>query len=168
MASDTRIVIDNLYKDARKRAAKWQDALSSQAGAAEKLNIDESTLGRIERGTVKVMNLDLLLQMAELYNAPELLNNYCANECPLCRKETIADSAGTVDEAIVKVLYSMKQEKCAEITSKLLDIGEDNMIDDSEVDELMEVCNYLDKISKAASELKILAERAIRSKGRRT
>lgn len=166
MACDARLLSDNPYREARKRAAVWNDVLSSQNGASEKLNIDESTLGRIERGTVKVMNLDLLIAMADLYNAPELLNHYCANECPLARNATIADTAGSVDEAVVKVICAIRKEKCDSIVTKLLDIGMDNNISDDEIDDLLEVCKLLDEIAKSASELKILAERAVRKFGR--
>lgn len=68
--------VDSIYYQARMRAAKWNDALSSRAGAAEVFNVSIDELNKIERGTYKCTPVDLVVDMADEYNAPELLNYY--------------------------------------------------------------------------------------------
>lgn len=56
----------------RKEAAKYNDKLSSREGAAEMLGVSVSSLADYELGITKVIPVDKIVLMAELYNAPEL------------------------------------------------------------------------------------------------
>ena len=62
----------NVWYEARMDAAKWNDKLSSRAGAAEALNMSEDAVKDAELGLSKCMPVDKAVLMADLYNAPQL------------------------------------------------------------------------------------------------
>lgn len=74
---------ENVYFVARKRAAMYNERLYSREGAAELLGISVSTLADYELGNTKVVPVDKVVLMADLYNAPELKTGYCKHECPI-------------------------------------------------------------------------------------
>ena len=76
---------DNAFCIARKKAAAFNDKLNSREGAAEVLGLDRTRMARIELGSLWPYPEEVLL-MADGYNAPELLNHYCCEVCPIgCR-----------------------------------------------------------------------------------
>lgn len=83
MGSNPTKAADNIYCRCRKEAAKYNDRLNSREGAAELLGISASSLADYELGITKIVPVDKVMLMADLYNAPEIRMYYCANECPL-------------------------------------------------------------------------------------
>ena len=73
----------NIFCQKRKEAAKFNDRLNSREGASELIGVSPSALADYELGITKVVPVDVVIKMAEVYNAPELLSYYCHNECPL-------------------------------------------------------------------------------------
>ena len=67
----------NPWYEARKRAAEYDDRLSSREGAAESLGMSVSALADAELGLTKCMPVDKAVLMSDRYNAPQLLNYYC-------------------------------------------------------------------------------------------
>ena len=65
----------------RKEAAKHNDKLGRREGAAELLGISVSSLADYELGNTKVIPVDKVVLMADIYNAPELMAWYCSSEC---------------------------------------------------------------------------------------
>ena len=63
---------ENVYFKARKEAAKCNEKLYSREGASELLGLSVSTLADYELGTTKVVPVDKVMLMADLYNCPEL------------------------------------------------------------------------------------------------
>ncbi|MCJ8044119.1 helix-turn-helix domain-containing protein [Blautia sp. NSJ-166] len=76
-----------------KRAAMYNERLYSREGAAELLGISVSTLADYELGNTKVVPVDKVVLMADLYNAPELKTGYCKHECPICSYLPVATEA---------------------------------------------------------------------------
>ena len=74
--------LDNMYYKARMEAAELCDDFTSREKAAELLGIDRTRLARIELETLFPYPEEVA-QMAKIYNAPELLNYFCARECPI-------------------------------------------------------------------------------------
>ena len=83
MARDAKKAAGNIWYDARLKAAEHDDRLYSREGAAERLGMSPSAVADAELGLTKCMPVDKAVLMADLYNAPELLNYYCKNECPI-------------------------------------------------------------------------------------
>lgn len=77
----------NVYFQARKRAAMSNDRLFSRENAAELLGISPYTLADYELGNTKVVPVDKVVLMADLYNAPELITGYCKYQCPMEKKQ---------------------------------------------------------------------------------
>ena len=83
MGKDPMNENNNVYFKARKKAAIYNERLYSREGAAELLGISVSTLADYELGNTKVIPVDKVVLMADLYKAPELITRYCMSECPV-------------------------------------------------------------------------------------
>lgn len=99
---------DNAFCIARKKAAAFNDKLNSREGAAEVLGLDRTRMARIELGSLWPYPEEVLL-MADGYNAPELLNHYCCDVCPIgCRSHQRLEVA-ELDRLTVKLLSAMRK-----------------------------------------------------------
>ena len=143
---------DNPFCIARLEAAKYNERLFSKEGASELLGISVSTLSDYELGITKVIPPDMVLKMADLYNAPELENHYCTSMCPLGWDMPKADLAD-LDRISIKALSTFR--KLGETKELLLDITEDGVIDESEKPQLDKILGTLDELEQVAQSLKI-------------
>lgn len=82
--------LNNPYCMARLQAAAYREGLSTRQGAAGQLHVSESSLLDYELGRCKRVPMDVVLAMAELYDAPALVSGYCAKECPIGRAQAAA------------------------------------------------------------------------------
>ncbi len=152
--------MDNIYCRCRKEAAKYNDKLNSREGAAELLGISVSSLADYELGNTKIVPVDKAVLMADLYNAPEIKNFYCTNECPIGKDTVPRLEVEELDRLTVKVLSSFKYLKG--IRNELIDIVEDGIITNSEKPKLEEILNALDKIAICSQELRLWAEKNLK------
>ena len=143
----------NVWYEARMDAAKWNDKLSSRAGAAEALNMSEDAVKDAELGLSKCMPVDKAVLMADLYNAPQLKCYYCNHECPIGRTMPISAESLDIDRVTVKLLNHLG--------IKLIDIADDGKITDDEKPELKNILSYLDDLAKTLSELRTIGEKAL-------
>ena len=157
----------NPWYEARKRAAEYDDRLSSREGAAESLGMSVSALADAELGLTKCMPVDKAVLMSDRYNAPHLLNYYCLHECPIGCRQSISDEVLDIDRVTVKLLKNLKVNQLTEMKDKLLDIAEDGIISDDEKPNLREILAYLDKLAKTVSELKTIGQMALNGGGER-
>nr|DAL77056.1 MAG TPA: regulatory protein [Caudoviricetes sp.] len=161
MGREARKAAGNPWYEARKKAAEYDDRLCSREGAAERLGMSVSAVADAELGLTKCMPVDKAVLMADLYNAPQLLNYYCLHECPIGCRHSISDEVVDIDRVTVKLLKGLRVDKLEEIKDSLLDIAEDGKITDDEKPELKEVLDYLDSLAKTVSELKTIGEIAL-------
>ena len=161
MGREARKAAGNPRYEARKKAAEYDDRLCSREGAAERLGMSVSAVADAELGLTKCMPVDKAVLMADLYNAPQLLNYYCLHECPIGCRHSISDEVVDIDRVTVKLLKGLRVDKLEEIKDSLLDIAEDGKITDDEKPELKEVLDYLDSLAKTVSELKTIGEIAL-------
>lgn len=147
---------DNPYCMARLEAAKYNDKLYSKEGAAELLGLSVSSLSDYELGNTKVVPVDKVVLMADLYNAPEIKNYYCTEVCPLGydNPKIIMED---LDRISVRALASFR--KIAGAKDKLLDIVEDGLITEEEKPELDKVLSVLDEITSITQTLRLWAEK---------
>lgn len=148
---------DNVWYKARKEASKWNDKLSSRAGAAEELNMSEDAVKDVELSLNKCMPVDTAVRMADLYNAPNLLNHYCLYECPIGCRQSLSDALLNIDRVTIKLMQSLKEEQVGEVTDTLLDIAADGIISEDEKPDMKKIVDYLDSLAKTISELKTIA-----------
>ncbi len=149
---------DNMYCRCRMEAAMYNDRLKSRERAAELLGLSPSTLADYELGLTKVVPVDKVVLMADLYNAPELRNWYCKNVCPL--GTDLPDiEVQELDRIAVKAVAALRKLK--PIEDKLIDITEDGVIADEEKPVLSEIISTLRKLTSVSQELMLWAEKHI-------
>ena len=142
---------DNPFCQARIMASRYNDRVLSKEGAAEYLGISVSTLSDYELGVTKVIPPDMVLKMADLYNAPELRNYYCREMCPLGGDVPVLELED-LDRITVRAMASLR--KISETKELLLDITEDGVISEEERPSLKKVLRTLDEISAVTQSLK--------------
>lgn len=151
----------NVFYNARFEAAIYNERLFSREGAADEVLIERSKLMKIELGTA-MPNPDEVAQMADVYNAPELKNTYCATMCPLGTGLPRVEGAN-IDRISVKALASFRKVNTAK--ELLLDISADGVVDDSEMDDMQKIIDTLTEIEQISAELKVFVEKQKGKKG---
>lgn len=152
----------NPWYEARMAAAKGDDRLLSREGAAERLGMSVSAVADAELGLTKCMPPDKAILMADLYRAPQLLNHYCLHECPIGHGKPVSEEVLPIERVTVNLMKNMKLDRLDEIKDRLLDIASDGEVTGDEVDDLKEITEFLEKIAKSISELKLISEIALR------
>lgn len=132
MGRDATKAAGNPWYEARKRAAEYDDRLSSREGAAERLGMSVSSVADAELGLTKCMPVDKAVLMADLYRAPHLLNYYCLSECPIGCRHCISDEVVDIDRVTVKLLKNLKVDQLNSVKERLVDIAADGIISDDE------------------------------------
>ena len=153
---------ENVYFVARKRAAMYNERLYSREGAAELLGISVSTLADYELGNTKVVPVDKVVLMADLYNAPELKTGYCKHECPICSYLPVATEAKGLEGITLRLMKRLDYDELNRIKKELVDITEDGIIDETEKPELKKILAFLDEVAESISELKIVGEKFLK------
>ena len=128
MAREATKAVGNPWYEARKKAAEFDDRLSSREGAAESLGMSVSSLADAELGLSKCMPVDKAVLMADRYNAPHLLNYYCIHECPIGCRQSLSDQVLNIDRVTVKLLKNLRVDELNEIKDSLIDIAADGKI----------------------------------------
>jgi transcriptional regulator with XRE-family HTH domain len=136
----------NPYFRARKQAAEWDARLESRERASELIGIAAYTLADYELGNVKRVPADKVLIMADLYNAPWLLSNYCKNECPICGFLPLATEEKNICSVTVRLLKALREDELENMKNQLLEISQDGKIRDDEVEAVRKISEYLDGI----------------------
>ncbi len=144
--------LNNVYCRARLEAAKYNPKLSSREGAAELLGISAYSLGDYELGNT-IPPCDKVNLMADLYNAPELKNYYCTNECPIGEKTVKKIEVKEIDRTTIELLSTLK--KIPNVSDILLTIAEDGIISPDEEESLLEILEVLEKVSIKTQELQL-------------
>lgn len=153
--------LDNMYYKARMEAASENDDFSSREKTAELLGIDRTRLARIELETLFPYPEEVV-QMAKVYNAPELLNYFCARECPIGKGNVHEITIDDFDRLALKVLGSLKD--IDQLRMSLIAISEDGVIEAAEEKQFYSILDSLDKIATNATSLKVWAQKNIKVK----
>jgi len=136
MPKKVTVAANNRYCQARLRAAEYNNKFYSRSGAAEEIpGVTEDSLKKYELGTVKPPN-DVVALMADTYNEPELVNWYCANECPL--GINIREIELVEPERTAMRLFNA----CDDIQNsvqKLFDILDDGIVEQSELPDIASI-----------------------------
>lgn len=152
----------NVYFQSRKKAAMSNDRLFSRENAAELLGISPYTLADYELGNTKVVPVDKVVLMADLYNAPELRAGYCKNECPIGKYLPLATEVTGIEGIALRLIREFDPEGIKDMEKKLVDIAADGIITDEEKPVLKEIIGKLDELSVAISELKLAGEKVLK------
>lgn len=153
---------NNVYFKARKRAAIYDERLYSREGAAELLGISVSSLADYELGNTKIVPVDKVVLMADLYKAPELKNQYCKTECPIGQQMPIATEIKGLEGITLRLLREFDTTMISEMKQQLMDITADGVIDEDERPHLQKILGKLDDITKAISEMRLVGEKLLK------
>ena len=153
---------ENAYFRSRKEAAKRNAALSGREGAAEALGVSPSTLADYELGHTKVVPVDKVDQMADLYNCPELRTLYCRTECPIGKRLPIATQVGCLESVAIRFLRAFSPDKLNDIRESLIEIAADGEIDESEKPEFQAILTMTDDLSRILSEMRLIGEKLLK------
>ncbi len=152
---------ENIYRKARKQAAKFNDKFKSMEGASEFLGVSRDQFSNYELGLCKQVPVDIVVKMADAYNSPELLNHYCCNECPI-GKLTISPVSQENINNIYKLSISIFNllGEGNQMGRKLLDIVEDGEITEDEKPDVDYIVENLKKLSGFTNDLLIAIEKS--------
>ena len=152
----------NVYFQARKRAAMSNDRLFSRENTAELLGISPYTLADYELGNTKVVPVDKVVLMADLYNCPELKAGYCKHECPIGKTMPIATQVKSIEGIALRIIREFDSEKIKDMEQSLVDIAEDGIISEDEKPVLADILKRLDALAEVISEMKLVGEKALK------
>lgn len=126
------------------------------------LGVSVSSLADYELGITKVIPVDKVVLMAELYNAPELKAWYCTTECPIGRSFPMPSAnISTVERTTMRLLKQLRQDEVQDIKDSLIEITADGVISEDEKVDLAEILEYLDELIKAAGELRLIGSKVL-------
>lgn len=149
----------NVYCKARMEAAKKNDFLNSREGAAEALGMSKDALAKYELDLCKTVPVESVVLMADLYHTPELLNYYCANECPIGRGRIFEVEDKPVEQITLQMISLLRGVD--EVKNTLIDIASDGSIDEPDKPKLYDVIEWLDRMIRSVNELKLYAEKHV-------
>ena len=151
----------NIYFQCRILASKHNENLKSRESASEYLGISVSSLANYERG-ITVPPMELVMMMSEVYNAPQLKNLYCLNQCPFGKEQPISAELKTLEEVTVSIVAKLDEKDVYEMKRHLLRIAEDGKISPEEEEDFNEISMAMDKLAVAISELKLLRKKLLK------
>lgn len=145
----------NVFYQARKKAAERNERLNSREGAAELLGYSSNKmLAEWELGN-KIPSPENVNLLADLYGAPELRPHYCKHMCPLGH-----DWPSIEPEAIenlyritVNALHTL--EKVNDTKMRLLEIASDGKVTPDEHETMMTVINTLKEMETVSQSLQL-------------
>lgn len=152
----------NVYFRARKEAANYNEKLFSREGAAELLGVSVSTLADYELGNTKVVPVDKVMLMSDLYNCPELKTGYCKYECPIGKEMPVATKIKSLEGIALRMIREFDSDRISEIKKGFIEIAADGIITDDEKPELEAIMKKLDELAMVISEMKLAGEKALR------
>lgn len=152
---------ENVYFKARKAAAVFNDRLYSRESAAELIGVSASSLADYELGNTKVVPVDKVVLMADLYNAPQLKTQYCKNQCPIGIDYPVATEVKNIEGIALRLIKAFNPNKLHEIQDKLIEITEDGEISEDEEPDLIAILDCLDRLIEVASEMKLVGRKIL-------
>ena len=144
-------------REARLKHIPDNEKLGTQQGAAELLDVaSPETIGRWERDEALPSNINVR-RMAQVYNAPELMTNYCATICPIgCGR-----IAPVQDECFERTAIKLFNEAqgLGDIAKALLLIASDGRVRPDEVADFQDAVKKLGSLKTVIDALQLYAEK---------
>ena len=143
----------NVWFLSRERAG-----LTREAASAAMEYISEDRIQRIESDKSSP-HPDEVLAMARVYHDPILTNLYCTQECPIGEKYVPKISQSELSAIVLEILDSVRGlEGCRD---RLVEIAADGVISREERPDLEKIAGQLERVSAAASTLRLWMEQKL-------
>lgn len=128
----------------------------SREKASELLeSIPPERIEKIENEKV-IAHPEEILIMAEKYKAPHLCNYYCTNDCEIGEQIIPKIEIKGLSSIILEMVSSLNSIK--EKQESLIEITADGKIEDSEIEEFVNIEKSLERISATVESLKLWAD----------
>jgi len=99
--------------------------------------------------------------MAEKYQAPELCNYFCANECEIGRRYVPEVKIQDLSRIVLEMLASLNSVKKRQ--ERLIEITADGVIEADEVEDFIKIQEELERISITVETLQLWSEQKLAS-----
>ena len=133
----------------------------SREKASELLEgIPPERIERIESGKFTA-HPDEVILMAEKYNAPQLCNHYCANECEIGKQYVPEIKIKDLSQIVLEMLASLNSVKKRQ--ERLIEITADGSIAKDEIEDFITIQEELEKISITVETLQLWSEQKLAS-----
>lgn len=143
---------NNEFYKARMSAVSCNDRLGSREGASEEIGMDRTRLAKIELDAITPYPEEVLL-IADVYNAPELMNHYCSKMCPLGKRTVPPAEMRSIDRLTIRVITAL--DEANEIRNSMLEIARDGEVTPNENEQMLEITAALEQIAITAQEVKM-------------
>ncbi len=121
-------------------------------------SIPPDRIEKIENERVEPRPEEIII-MADKYKSPELCNYYCANQCPIGKKYVPEVKLQDLTQIILKMVDSLNDAQDSQ--RRLISIASDGMIDDTELDDFVDIQEKLEKISITVEALQLWSEQML-------
>ena len=139
----------NVYFQARKNAAMYNERLRSREGTSESLGISVSALADYELGITKVVPVDKVVLMADLYNAPELKAMHIATEVK------------GIEGAALRLVHEFESRKIEDIRREFTQIALDGEVSDDEKEMLKDVLEKICELELVLNEIELIGKKIV-------
>ncbi len=102
---------------------------------------------------------DEIKLMAEKYKAPELCNYYCSNQCPIGQQYVPEVKISNLSQIVLSMVDSLNDIQ--DNQKRLISITADGVIDDTEIDDFVDIQEKLEKISITVEALQLWSEQML-------
>lgn len=143
----------NVYFKKREELKLTRDQASELLEA-----ITPERIEKIENERVEPHPEEILI-MANNYRAPELCNYYCSNQCPIGQQYVPEVKVQDLSQIILKMVNSLNTVQ--DNQRRLIGITVDGVIDDSEIDDFVNIQEELEKISITVEALQLWTEQMV-------
>ena len=141
--------VNSVFYKARMAAKEHNEMLSSREGAAEVTGIDRTRIARIELNTLVPYPEDVVI-MADVYNAPQLMNYFCTHECPIGKRIAQQADLEELNRMTINILNALNG--VSSVSQTVLAVVDDGQVTDEEMPEMERVLMLLQQVGKAATE----------------
>jgi len=145
----------NIYQQHREELG-----LSREKASELLVTVSPERIEKIENER-SLPNPDDVLAMAKGYNAPQLCNYYCANECPIGKQYVPEIQLKDLSQIVLEMLASLNAIHKEQ--ERLIEISADGRIDTNEVADFIRIQNDLEKISITVETLQLWSEQMLAS-----
>ena len=121
-------------------------------------SIPPERIEKIENERVEPHPEEILI-MAQKYKSPELCNYYCSNQCPIGKYYVPEVKIQSLSQIVLKMLDSLNTMQDQQ--NRLVSITSDGVIDDTEIDDFVNIQEQLEKISITVEALQLWTEQMV-------
>lgn len=160
MARLSAKAVNNPYCIARLEAAKYNNRLANRESAANELGISKDSLMDYELNLCKTVPVDKVIVMADVYNAPELLNYYCCYDCPIGKRT----SKNPIEQVNISNFFRFafytnsilsEAEKIKHVMEKVANAGGILNADEKDIED---ISSFFSRVGQRAAEFNIMLE----------